>query len=127
MSDTAGNGCRNRGICARLRPPALPGDGYSKNNVSALELVRQLGRAIARPGAQAQDHGAMRVGQQRRELDGRVEMDDAYLGGERPPAGGGKVGRRSGNKLPFVAAGADHPSASPTIVGPQDSASSPGR
>ena len=31
----------------------------------------------------------------------RVEIDDAYLGGERS---GGKVGRGSENKVPFVAA-----------------------
>ena len=37
----------------------------------------------------------------RRQLDGRVEIDDAYLGGERS---GGKTGRGSENKVPFVAA-----------------------
>jgi hypothetical protein len=44
---------------------------------------------------------AMRVREQHRELDGRVEIDDAYLGGERS---GGKVGRGSENKVPLVAA-----------------------
>ena len=34
-------------------------------------------------------------------LSGRVEIDDAYLGGELP---GGKVGRGSENKVPFIAA-----------------------
>jgi hypothetical protein len=34
-------------------------------------------------------------------LGGRIEMDDAYLGGER---GGGKRGRGSSGKTPFVAA-----------------------
>src|SRR3546814_19058349 len=34
-------------------------------------------------------------------LDGQVQVDDAYLGGERS---GGKVGRGSENKAPFVAA-----------------------
>lgn len=34
-------------------------------------------------------------------LSGRVEIDDAYLGGELP---GGKVGRGSKNKVPFIAA-----------------------
>jgi hypothetical protein len=34
-------------------------------------------------------------------LDGFVQLDDAYLGGERS---GGKVGRGSENKVPFVAA-----------------------
>jgi hypothetical protein len=44
---------------------------------------------------------AMRLREEPRELDGRVEIDDAYLGGERS---GGKVGRGSENKVPFVAA-----------------------
>jgi hypothetical protein len=33
-------------------------------------------------------------------LTGRIEIDDAYLGGERP----GKRGRGSQNKVPFIAA-----------------------
>ena len=44
---------------------------------------------------------AMRRREERRELDGRVEIDDAYLGGERI---GGKPGRGSENKVPIVAA-----------------------
>jgi hypothetical protein len=36
-----------------------------------------------------------------RQLDGRVEIDDAYLGGELP---GGKSGRGSQNKVSFIAA-----------------------
>jgi ribosomal protein L37AE/L43A len=74
----------------------------SKNNVSALELMRQLG--VSYRTAWLLKHKimeAMRVREQPRELDGRVEMDDAYLGGERT---GGKVGRGSENKVPFVAA-----------------------
>ena len=35
------------------------------------------------------------------QLGGAVQIDDAYLGGERA---GGKVGRGSENKVPFVAA-----------------------
>jgi hypothetical protein len=34
-------------------------------------------------------------------LRGKIQMDDAYLGGERP---GGKTGRGSENKIPIVAA-----------------------
>ena len=34
-------------------------------------------------------------------LSGRIEVDDAYLGGQNP---GGKTGRGSKNKVPFVAA-----------------------
>ena len=44
---------------------------------------------------------AMRLREGRRELDGRVEIDDACPGGERS---GGKTGRRSENKAPIVAA-----------------------
>ena len=74
----------------------------SKNNVSALELMRQLG--VSYRTAWLVKHKimeAMRVREQRRELDGRVEMDDAYLGGERS---GGKTGRGSENKVPIVVA-----------------------
>ena len=39
----------------------------------------------------------------RRQLSGRVEIDDAYLGGERP-AEPGQHGRGSPNKIPFVMA-----------------------
>jgi ribosomal protein L37AE/L43A len=74
----------------------------SKNNVSALELRRQLG--VSYRTAWLIKHKlmeAMRLREDRRELDGRVEMDDAYLGGERS---GGKAGRGSENKVPIVAA-----------------------
>lgn len=74
----------------------------SKNNVSALELMRQLG--VSYRTAWLVKHKimeAMRVREQPRELDGRVELDDAYLGGERS---GGKTGRGSENKVPIVVA-----------------------
>jgi ribosomal protein L37AE/L43A len=74
----------------------------SKNNVSALELMRQLG--VCYRSAWLLKHKimeAMRLREEPRELGGRVEIDDAYLGGERS---GGKAGRGSENKVPFVAA-----------------------
>jgi Zn ribbon nucleic-acid-binding protein len=74
----------------------------AKNNVAALELRRQLG--VSYPTAWLMKHKimeAMRVREECRQLHGRVEMDDAYLGGER---NGGKPGRGSENKVPFVAA-----------------------
>lgn len=50
---------------------------------------------------QAQDDaGDDRTGSPRK-LAGRVKVDDAYLGGEHP---GGKRGRASENKTPFIAA-----------------------
>jgi len=74
----------------------------SKNNVSALELKRHLG--VCYKTAWLMKHKLMEVMRQRedsRVLDGRVEIDDAYLGGERT---GGKSGRGSENKVPFIAA-----------------------
>ncbi len=74
----------------------------SKNNVSALELKRQLG--VCYRTAWLVKHKlleAMRLAESDRQLTGRVEIDDAYLGGERS---GGKAGRGSENKVPFVAA-----------------------
>ena len=74
----------------------------SKNNVSALELKRHLG--VCYKTAWLMKHKLMEVMRQRedsRQLDGRVEIDDAYLGGERS---GGKTGRGSENKVPFIAA-----------------------
>jgi len=74
----------------------------SKNNVSALELMRHLG--VCYKTAWLMKHKLMEVMRQRedsRQLDGRVEIDDAYLGGE---LSGGTSGRGSENKVPFIAA-----------------------
>jgi hypothetical protein len=74
----------------------------SKNNVSALELMRQLG--VCYRSAWLLKHKimqAMRLREDSRELGGRVEIDDTYLGGE---LSGGKAGRSSQNKVPIVAA-----------------------
>jgi len=74
----------------------------AKNNISALELMRHLG--VSYPTAWLIKHKlmeVMRMREQNRQLTGRVEIDDAYLGGE---FSGGKSGRGSPNKVPFVAA-----------------------
>ena len=74
----------------------------SKNAISSLELKRQLG--VSYKTAWTMKHKLLEVMVQRetaRVLEGRVEIDDAYLGGERT---GGKRGRGSENKVPFVAA-----------------------
>lgn len=74
----------------------------SKNSISALELKRHLG--VRYKTAWLLKHKLMQVMTLRedsRQLDGRVEIDDAYLGGELT---GGKRGRGSENKVPFVAA-----------------------
>lgn len=73
----------------------------SKNNVSALELMRHLG--VGYKAAWRIKHKLMTVmdlREQGRVLSGRVEVDDAYLGGEKP----GTPGRGSENKIPFVVA-----------------------
>lgn len=74
----------------------------TKNNIAALELKRLLG--VSYPAAWRIKHKLMQVMAERedgRRLDGRVEVDDAYLGGEHP---GGKRGRGSENKVAFIAA-----------------------
>ena len=74
----------------------------SKNNLSALSLKRQLG--ICYRTAWRMKHKLMEAMARREDrytLEGRIEVDDAYLGGEHP---GGKRGRGSENKIPFVAA-----------------------
>lgn len=73
-----------------------------KNHVSALELKRHLG--ICYRTAWRVKQKLMQVMYERERqtvLSGRVEVDDAYLGGENP---GGKAGRGSENKSPFIAA-----------------------
>ena len=73
----------------------------SKNNISGLELKRQLG--VCYRTAWLVKHKLMQVMREREAdgvLSGRVIADDAYLGGERR----GKRGRGSENKAPFIAA-----------------------
>ena len=86
----------------------------AKNNVSALELKRHLG--VSYPTAWLLKHKLMEVMMQReqsRQLTGRVEIDDAYLGGE---IQGGKAGRGSPNKVPFLAAVQTTESGEPVLV-----------
>ncbi len=74
----------------------------AKTGLSSLALKRQLG--VSYPTAWLMHHKlmqAMAVREERYLLDGKVQVDDAYLGGERT---GGKVGRGSENKVAFVAA-----------------------
>jgi transposase-like protein len=86
----------------------------AKNNVSALELMRHLG--VSYPTAWLMKHKIMEVMRRRedsRELTGRVEIDDAYLGGEHH---GGKPGRGSPNKVSFVAAVQTTETGSPVLA-----------
>jgi transposase-like protein len=73
----------------------------NKNGISALALKRQLG--VRYKTAWLIKHKllkTMQLQEASRRLEGRVEIDDAYLGGEKA----GKRGRGSDNKTPFVAA-----------------------
>ena len=74
----------------------------TKQGTSSIELARRLG--VMQTTAwkiKTKLVEAMRLVSDRERLDGRVEMDDAYLGGERS---GGKTGRGSPGKKPIVVA-----------------------
>jgi transposase-like protein len=74
----------------------------AKTGLSALALKRLLG--VSYPTALLIQHKLMQAMLEREAhytLSGHVQVDDAYLGGE---LSGGKAGRGSENKIPFVAA-----------------------
>jgi len=74
----------------------------AKTGISALSLKRQIG--VSYNTAWSMKHKIMQVMKERddsKPLTGIIQLDDAYLGGERH---GGKRGRGSANKVPFVAA-----------------------
>ena len=73
----------------------------SKNDIAALELARQLGVKWDTAWLIKQKlMETMRQQNKRYKLKGDVQIDDAYLGGEKP----GKRGRGAANKIPFVIA-----------------------
>jgi hypothetical protein len=73
----------------------------AKNGISSVELGRRLGIKQTNAWALKQKIMAVMTGREdAKRLDGRVEMDDAYLGGHRS----GKRGRGAAGKQPFVAA-----------------------
>ena len=74
----------------------------SKQGISSIELGRRLG--VTQTTAWMVKHKLKQVMLERdatKPLTGRIEIDDAYLGGERS---GGKRGRGAPGKTPFVAA-----------------------
>jgi transposase-like protein len=74
----------------------------SKGGISSIELGRRLG--VTQTSGWKIKHKLMQVMMERdaaKRLTGRIEIDDAYLGGER---NGGKRGRGSAGKTPIVAA-----------------------
>ncbi|KDM65639.1 transposase zinc-ribbon domain-containing protein [Acidiphilium sp. JA12-A1] len=73
----------------------------SKQGISSIELGRRLG--VRQTSAWMLKHKLQQVMLERdgrKRLTGRVEIDDAYLGGERS---GGKRGRGAPGKTPFIA------------------------
>lgn len=73
----------------------------SKKGISSIELSRRLG--VTQTAAWMMKHKLKQVMLERnstKRLTARVEMDDAYVGGERP----GPCGRGAEGKTPFVAA-----------------------
>jgi transposase-like protein len=75
----------------------------SKQGISSVELGRRLG--VTQTTAWKIKHKLAQVMLERdakKRLGGRIEIDDAYLGGQR--SGGGKRGRGAPGKTPFVAA-----------------------
>ncbi len=86
----------------------------AKTGLSALALKRQLG--VSYPTAwliQQKLMQAMVERDARYTLDGDIQVDDAYLGGE---LAGGKAGRGSENKVPFVAALSLNPEGQPKFI-----------
>src|SRR6201984_596333 len=84
----------------------------SKGGISSIELGRRLG--VTQTTAWKIKHKLMQVMMERdatKRLTGRIEIDDAYLGGER---NGGKRGRGSPGKTPIVAAVETTPSGKPS-------------
>jgi hypothetical protein len=74
----------------------------AKTGLSALALKRQPGASYPTAWLLHQKiNRAMATQDATYQLSGAVQLDDAYLGGERAD---GKVGRGSENKVPFVAA-----------------------
>ena len=73
----------------------------SKKGISSIELGRRLG--VTQTTAWTMKHKLAQVMIERngaKRLNGNVQMDDAYIGGERS----GKYGRGAAGKTPFVAA-----------------------
>jgi transposase-like protein len=75
----------------------------AKGGISSIELGRRLG--VRQPTAWLVKHKLMRAMAEREaakpRLEGRIEIDDAYFGGERQ---GGKRGRGAAGKTPVVVA-----------------------
>lgn len=77
----------------------------SKNDIAALELMRQLGVSYDAAWLLKQKLlGAMLARNAEQPLSGLIQVDDAYLGGEATRQPGDKRGRGAPGKFPFLAA-----------------------
>lgn len=77
----------------------------SKNSISTLEMSRQIGVKWDTAWRLRQKLATiMEELESGRVFVGRIEIDDAVLGGEKSLVDGGKRGRSGANKVPFVAA-----------------------
>lgn len=86
----------------------------SKKGISVMKLHRDLG--ISYNAAWRMKHKVMQVMLERdhdKKISGIIELDDAYIGGERT---GGKRGRGASGKTPFVAAVETTDDGSPTRI-----------
>ena len=84
----------------------------TKQGISSIELGRRLG--VTQTTAWKMKHKLKQVMLERdaaKHLSGRIEIDDAYVGGQR---GGGKRGRGAPGKTPFVAAVETTPDGKPS-------------
>ena len=74
----------------------------NKHGISSMELSRKMGVSVNTALiVKSKLQQVMLERNSGETLEGRIEIDDAYMGGENP---GGKRGRGSENKVPFVAA-----------------------
>jgi transposase-like protein len=77
----------------------------SKSSIATLELARKLDLKWDSAWLMRQKLTQVMLEREAAtKLDGRIEMDDAVLGGERSELDGGKRGRGGPNKIPFVIA-----------------------
>src|SRR3954453_19554196 len=86
----------------------------TKQGISSIELGRRLG--VRQNTAWTIKHKLKQAMMERdasKQLSGRVEIDDAYMGGERT---GGKRGRGAPGKTPFVAAVETTPEGKPVRI-----------
>jgi len=100
LSGSAGQE-RCRGSSRSLNLDAALVIATAKNGISSVELGRRLGIKQTNAWSLEQKIMAVMAGREdKKRLEGRVEMDDVYLGGHRP----GRRGRGAAGKQPFVAA-----------------------